>query len=389
MKDQPKTLTPKLRFPEFVGQAVRDVQLKDVTAESTTRNGERLPATSVMGVTKAEGIIPMEERLIAAEIARYKLVRKDWFAYNPMRLNIGSIARWQGERDILVSPDYVVFRCLDELGSEINSAYLDHFRQTEAWDNFVTEGGDGSVRVRIYYNDIARLKLALPSPAEQRKIAACLTSLDELIAAEGRKLEALRAHKKGLMQQLFPHQGESRPRLRFPKFRDAWDECSLGAMSMSISSGRDKNSPDGSFDLYGSTAVIGKASHGTFVGTFLLVARVGANAGLLTKVTGAFGVTDNTLVIDLTEKKNNDFIFHYLDNLGLNQMIFGSGQPLITSAQLKALPILLPGELERETIAACLSSLDALIAAQARKLDGLRAHKKGLMQQLFPSPEGV
>ena len=62
--------------------------------------------------------------------------------------------------------------------------------------------------------------------AEQQKIADCLTSLDELIAAHGRKLDALKTHKKGLMQQLFPREGETLPRLRFPEFRDAgeWDE---------------------------------------------------------------------------------------------------------------------------------------------------------------------
>lgn len=174
-----------------------------------------------MGVTKAEGIVPMEERLIASDIARYKVVQKDWFAYNPMRLNIGSIARWQGDSDILVSPDYVVFQCSKGLGSEIAPAYLDHFRQSGAWEKFVTEGGDGSVRVRIYYKDLARLQVTLPSLAEQKKIADCLTSLDEVIAAQGRKVEALKAHKRGLMQQLFPREGETRPRLRFPEFREA------------------------------------------------------------------------------------------------------------------------------------------------------------------------
>src|SRR5690606_13554556 len=125
--------------------------------------------------------------------------------------------------------DYVVFRCLDEPGAAIDPAYLDHYRQTTAWDKFVSEGGDGSVRVRIYYDHIARLKLALPPLAEQRKIAACLTSLDELIAAELQKLEELRAHKKGLMQQLFPREGESSPRLRFPEFRKGrkWEKQCL------------------------------------------------------------------------------------------------------------------------------------------------------------------
>ncbi len=197
-------LLPKLRFPEFRGAALRCVQLGDVTEEGRHRNGKKHSIASVMGVTKADGIVPMEARLIAADIARYKLVENDWFAYNPMRLNIGSIARWKGEREILVSPDYVVFKCITNGGSGIAPGYLDHFRQTKVWEEFVTEGGDGSVRVRIYYKDIARVELALPSLPEQQKIAECLSSVDELIAAQARKLDALKTHKKGLMQQLFP-----------------------------------------------------------------------------------------------------------------------------------------------------------------------------------------
>ena len=68
--------------------------------------------------------------------------------------------------------------------------------------------------------------VSYPSQPEQQKIADCLTSLDESIVAQGRKVEALKAHKKGLMQQLFPREGETLPRLRFPEFRDKpeWEE---------------------------------------------------------------------------------------------------------------------------------------------------------------------
>ncbi|MCC5829218.1 MAG: hypothetical protein JJU36_07200, partial [Phycisphaeraceae bacterium] len=170
-----------------------------------------------MGVRKGEGIVPMEDRLVARDISRYKIVQKNWFAYNPMRLNIGSIARCHHEDDVLVSPDYVTFRCLDEdTLPAITPEYLDKFRESDQWDAFVTEAGDGGVRVRIYYGTLAQLRLTVPSPAEQRKIAECLGSLDDLIAAEGRKLAALRDHKKGLMQQLFPQEGQTRPHLRFP-----------------------------------------------------------------------------------------------------------------------------------------------------------------------------
>ena len=209
-KDQATTgLVPKLRFPEFRAAPLRSVHLGDVTEEGRHRNGNKHSVASVMGVSKADGIVPMEARLIAADIERYKIVEHDWFAYNPMRLNIGSIARWQGGREILVSPDYVVFKCIADDESGISPGYVDQFRQTKAWDDFVNEGGDGGVRVRIYYKDIARIPLALPSVAEQQKIADCLGSLDELIAAQGRKVEALKTHKKGLMQQLFPQIGRA------------------------------------------------------------------------------------------------------------------------------------------------------------------------------------
>jgi type I restriction enzyme S subunit len=235
-------------------------------------------------------------------------------------------------------------------------------------------------------------KIPIPFPPlpEQRKIASCLSALDELIGSQGRKVAALRTHKKGLMQQLFPREGETQPRLRFPEFQDAgdWEEMNLADLAESISSGKDNAAPDGLFDLYGSTGIIGKANSRSYSGTYLLVARVGANAGFLTKATGDFGVTDNTLVIVLKAKLNIDFVFYYLHQINLNKMIFGSGQPLITGGQLKALKIKVPThQTEQQRIASCLSSLDELITAETQKLEALKTHKRGLMQQLFPSPE--
>ena len=158
-----------------------------------------------MAVTKAEGIVPMRERTIAADIGRYQIVRKNWFAYNPMRLNIGSIARWRGDNDILVSPDYVVFRCNDSNGDDepgIDPNYLDHLRRSGIWERFVTAAGNGSVRVRIYFSDLAQLKFKLPVLAEQRKIANCLNTADREVAILRAQLEALKRQKKGLMQML-------------------------------------------------------------------------------------------------------------------------------------------------------------------------------------------
>jgi restriction endonuclease S subunit len=80
-------------------------------------------------------------------------------------------------------------------------------------------------------DNIATLESCFPSTPEQQKIAECLSSVDELITAQARKLDALMTHKKGLMQQLFPRAAETQPRLRFPEFREAgeWEEKSLSS----------------------------------------------------------------------------------------------------------------------------------------------------------------
>ena len=222
---------------------------------------------------------------------------------------------------------------------------------------------------------------------EQQKIAVCLSSLDEVITAESQKLDLLKEHKKGLLQNLFPQEGEIVPKLRFKEFEDSgeWDEKELGSFCINISSGKDKNVIDGEYELYGSTGIIGRTENVSYEGDFILVARVGANAGLLNKVKGKFGVTDNTLVIDLVKKDLINFIFYSLESVGLNKLVFGSGQPLITGRQLKNLLISIPSsEHEQKKIVDILSSIDDLIYLQSQKIETLKLHKKGLLQGLFP-----
>ncbi len=412
--DDKPPVTPRLRFPEFIEDTVREVQHKDVTVESTTRNGKTLPPTSVMGVTKTEGIVPMEERIIALDIARYKLVQKDWFAYNPMRLNIGSIARWQGESDILVSPDYVVFKCLDEAGSGIDPAFLDHFRRSDAWKGFVRLGGDGSVRVRIYYKDIGRLPLTLPLIGEQRKIADCLTSLDELIAAQGRKVEALKAHKKGLMQQLFPREGKTLPRRRFPEFRDApeWTPTTLGDVA-AISSGTTPARANPVYFEGGDLPWVKTTDLNNSViirteecSTAKAGARINPVDSVLVAMYGGFKQIGRTGILGISAATNQAMsvlVINHAQALPIYVLTWLNAKvddwrriasssrkdPNVTGSDVAGFPIHLPAKAEQQRIADCLSTLDARIAAETEKLAALKTHKQGLMQQLFPSPEGM
>lgn len=409
---------PKLRFPEFLGQPLHNVQLGDVTEEASARNGGKLAAASVMGVRKEGGIVPMEGRLVGGNISRYKLVRNDWFAYNPMRLNIGSIARWQGDDEILVSPDYVVFRCSSRAEpTPIIPEYLDHFRNSRQWDAFTNESGDGGVRIRIYYRDLARMPLLLPSAIEQHKIAACLSSIDALIAAEADKLEALKDRKKGLMQQLFPAPGESAPRLRFPEFQGAgdWKQSLLGEICEV-------------FQGYGFPEALQGRLHGDY--PFCKVSdisrAVNENGGVLISamnyvdrhdlkilkaktipagatvfakigealrlnrraITGAECIIDNNAVA-LKAKSgvaSGYFIYILSQMIDMNEHCSGA-VPSVNKSTLESIAVWVPALKEQMRIAEHFSSFDEMISLQTIRVDALQAHKTGLMQQLFPVQE--
>lgn len=398
-------MEPVLRFPEFSGQPVQNLHLADVTTESTERSGSGQATAQIMGVSKVEGIVPMEERIVAADTARYKFVRKDWFAYNPMRLNIGSIARWQGDDNILVSPDYVVFKCKSSGPHRLDPAYLDHFRRSDVWEDFVSEKGDGSVRVRIYYKDLARLKLALPSFPEQQKIAACLESVNELIVAQGRKVELLKAHKKGLMHQLFPREGEAEPRLRFAEFRSTgeWIESPLVSAATinpasrvlpesfvyidleSVEEGRlNAKAPIARDDAPSRAQRLIKRGDIIFQ-----IVRPYQRNNLFCDFSDDHAYVASTGYAQLRAKASNRFLYQSVHtDLFVSRVVAkctGSNYPAINSSDLAEIQLSFPPTVtEQDRIADLLFPLDDLIAAETKKRDFLVTHKKGLMQKLFP-----
>lgn len=188
----------KLRLPKYQGLKWKKCHLGDVATNSSGRNVKPTQTRIVYSVTNSVGMVPMDEEVIGQNIERYKAVSRFDFAYNPMRINVGSIAMWNGDDDVLVSPDYVVFRC----GPELDAEFLNHFRKSYYWHHFVNSSGGGSVRVRIYFSDLADIKLKLPPIDEQRAIAAVLNAQDKELDLLRRKCDALKEQKKGLMQQL-------------------------------------------------------------------------------------------------------------------------------------------------------------------------------------------
>lgn len=196
-------LTGRKRLDDFDSQKWESVRLGYVTVESKLRNNGSLDEKDLYAIAKAEGMVPMRKRIRGTGAHACKVVRKDWFTYDPMRLNTGSIAKWSGPGDALAPPDYIVFKCD---GSRLDPEFLNHFRLSHQWIQFVGGAGTGSVRVRIRFSDLAALKLALPPLEEQRRIAAILNACDCELDLLRQQLGALKRQKLGLMRKLLTGQ---------------------------------------------------------------------------------------------------------------------------------------------------------------------------------------
>ena len=173
--------------------------LGEVTEQLTDRNGGRFGRDSVMGVNKVDGLVPMKEHVIADDIVRYLILPPSAFAYNPMRINIGSIVMSPLDDDVIVSPDYVVFACKDRF---LLPHFLNHLRRTKAWSDFMTIAGNGGVRVRIYYASLAEFEFHLPPLDEQAAIVEVLDDVEREINALKLERAAVEKQRDALATEL-------------------------------------------------------------------------------------------------------------------------------------------------------------------------------------------
>jgi type I restriction enzyme S subunit len=273
------------------------------------------------------------------------------------------------------------------------------------------------VHERHWISTFSKIKIPVPHEKEQQKIAECLSSVDELIAAQSQKLVVLKAHKKSLMQQLFAAEGETVPKRRFPQFQDTkeWEPTTMGQIADFKSGGTpSKGNPDfwnGSIpwasakdmkqlflddtEDHITTAAVDAGAKPVPAGTVLMLTR---GMTLLKDVPICFlnrQMSYNQDVKALLPKRNFDGRFLAYLLLGCKQRLLnlvdiaGHGTGRLDTDKLKALEVMLPQPAEQQQIADCLSSLDDLLHVQNIKINTLQAHKKGLMQQLFPTMNGV
>ena len=281
----------------------------------------------------------------------------------------------------------------------------------------IEKEAQGTKVYQISSSRLGGIDITYPSgKGEQQKIADCLTSLDEVIAAQGRKVEALKAHKRGLMQQLFPREGETRPRLRFPEFRDApeWEQRRLGELARR-GSGHTPSKSNPEYYSGGikwvSLADSKRLDNGFISETAIKISAQGiANSSAVLHPAGSvilcrdagvgksavmkepMAVSQHFMVWNCDEKLLSNWYLYFLFQLMkplFEDVASGSTIKTIGLTFFKELNVIVPSLAEQQRIADCLSSLDTQITAESHQLAALQTHKQGLMQQLFPAPEAA
>ena len=264
----------------------------------------------------------------------------------------------------------------------------------------------GSTFKEISKNEIINITSYSPKKQEQQKIAACLSSLDELIEATAQKVEALKEHKKGLMQRLFPAEGKNVPDLRFPEFQgmNGWEKKQVKDFGEVITG----NTPSRKEEKYWNgdfVWITAQDFKGKYINDSILKltkfgkdkARVIPKNSVLVTCIASIGLNAINKVECSTNQQinaiccNQEYNYEYMYYLvtyntkNLKQLAGQTAVPIITKKSFEEFEVYaIENYDEQQKIADCLSSLDELIEATSRKVEILKEHKKGLMQQLFP-----
>ncbi len=295
---------------------------------------------------------------------------------------------WIADRFGGASNDVLVIRA--EKG--VKDAYLAHLLMSDRFITYVMGGAKGVKMPRGDLEQIQDFRVPVPPvPEEQQKIADCLSSLDDLIRAEGERLEALKDHKKGLMQRLFPREGQTTPDLRFPEFRNAspWEMKRLDKLVKTVTPPKKLQTseylPKGKYPVIdqSSNDICGWTNDKTALlqEEFPLVV-FGDHTCTVKLACEPFAQgADGIKILAPTPEIKAHFLFLALQANPIEQK--GYKRHFST---LREKLIFFPRKDtgEQQKIADCLSSLDDLIRAQEARIDALKQHKKGLMQRLFP-----
>ncbi len=383
--------TPRLRFPGFT-DTWEQRKFSEFTWNAGVRNSKNLDLEPY-AVTNDRGFIRQSDAhdefgyMKDVDRKAYNIVKPNSFAYNPARINVGSIGYYEGAEKVIVSSLYEVFQTSDD----VDDRFLWHWFKSAEFPKWIERLQEGSVRLYFYYDKLCECHMLMPSVAEQKEIARVLDELDNLITLHQRKLDGMKEYKKGLLQKMFPIEGETVPEIRFPGFTGDWEQRKLGDIF--------KYEQPGPY-------IVSSTEYNESFETPVLTAGQSFILGYTDETEGIKDASQNNPLIIFDDFTTSS---HYVDfpfkvkSSAMKLLTLNEDKDDIYCAKnvlqnIEYVPqnherhwiskfadfdVLMPKHEEQKEIGTFFRDLDNLITLHQRKLNTMKEYKKGLLQQMF------
>ena len=414
MQDNEKK--PALRFKGFT-DPWEQRKFSDITFPAGEKNRDNLPLESY-SITNEHGFIPQDEKfenggtMREADKRMYYIVSPNSFAYNPARINVGSIGYQNTGKDVIVSSLYEVFKTSDDVDDRL----LWHWFKSPDFQKLIFQLQEGGVRLYFYYDKLCMGTVSLPSLEEQRKIGQFFDSLDTLITLHQRKYEKLLNIKKSMLDKMFPQNGVSVPEIRFKGFTDPWEQRKLAELTKTITTGKSVNSDEGevsdgdigvlktscvSYDRFNpseSKPVVKSEQQlvkcavekdSVIVSRMNTPERVGACGYVSTDFPNLF-LPDRLWKLKFQDTVDTYFVYMMLVSSAYKEKITSMASG--TSGSMYNIPketflnlqLVIPAKIdEQKQLGRILKKIDSLITLHQRKLEKLQNIKKSCLEKMF------
>lgn len=406
MQDNEKK--PALRFKGFT-DPWEQRKFSDITFPAGEKNRDNLPLESY-SITNEHGFIPQDEKfenggtMREADKRMYYIVSPNSFAYNPARINVGSIGYQNTGKDVIVSSLYEVFKTSDDVDDRL----LWHWFKSPDFQKLIFQLQEGGVRLYFYYDKLCMGTVSLPSLEEQRKIGQFFDSLDTLITLHQRKYEKLVNIKKSMLDKMFPKNGASVPEIRFKGFTDPWEQRKLSDIVEKVT---EKNAGLQYIETFTNSAEFGIISQRDFfdhdiskIGSldgyyvvhnedFVYNPRISVTApvGPINRnKLGRTGVMSPLYTVFRPHDIDTTYLEHFFKSGYWHSFMNFNGDSGARSDRFSIkdsvffeMPIPTPDIEEQKKIGEFLTQLDTLITLHQRKLEKLQNIKKSCLEKMF------
>ena len=367
-------------------------KFSDITFPAGEKNKDNLPLESY-SITNEHGFVPQDEKfenggtMREADKRMYYIVSPNSFAYNPARINVGSIGYQNVGENVIVSSLYEVFKTSEDVDDRL----LWHWFKSPDFQKLIMQLQEGGVRLYFYYDKLCMGEVSLPSLEEQRKIGKLFDTLDNLITLHQRKFEKLTNVKKSMLEKMFPQNGSSYPEIRFKGFTDPWEQRKVQDVADRFDNLRIPVAANlrvhGTTPYYGANGIQDYVEGFTHDGEFVLVAEDGANdlKNYPVKcVNGRIWVNNHAHVLQgKAGIADNSFLAFAISQSDIESLLVGGGRAKLNAETLMSIEFRLPCLQEQYRIGEYLTQLDHLITLHQRKCALLFSSLQALISMIF------